>query len=177
MTDFVPMPLQSLIDTLEGVPYDEGKHDCYGSVRKFFRLGYDIHLRNYARPGDFAYAGVNLISWYFKNEGFNVVDVASDRMQVGDVLLMRIGNRCPHINHLGVAIASGRMLHHVVNAPCVAEMLNVTWRRRIMGIVRHPDVAALNAALISKTSVEDFLPEAVLHDRRKKIESAVGSGS
>lgn len=169
MSEFQPMGLQDLLDTLEGVPYKEGRDDCYGLVRKFYSLAYDIHLRNYARPGDFAYAGVNLISWYFKEEGFKIVDVAHDRLQIGDVLLMRIGNRCPHINHLAVAVEASRILHHVVDAPSVAERMNTTWSRRIMGVVRHPDVFALNQGVMPRTTIDQFLPEAVIHARQKLI--------
>lgn len=146
----------------EGRDYVEGKHDCYGLLRDYYREVFDIHLENYARPADFAYAGLDLISRYFADEGFKLVEVSANQLQFGDVLLLRIGNRCPTVNHVGVCVGTDRMLHHVVDTKSVVDVIDQRWRRRMMSVVRHPEVAPMAAKAASTIEITQLLPPHVI---------------
>lgn len=127
-----------------GIPYKEGRDDCYGLLRLYCRQEYDLHLANYARPGDFAYSGLDLLQNHFQDEGFRVVNISTHRLDYGDVLLLRVGHTCPTANHIGIYTGSQRFLHHLVDSQSSEDTLDVRWRRRVMSILRHPEIEALN---------------------------------
>lgn len=160
------------------IPYVEGKHDCYGLLRNYYREEYGIVLTNYARPGDFAYSGLDLIYQYFKDEGFKTVDISLNLLERGDVLLIRIGNQCPTVNHIGVSTGAGYFLHHVVDSPSREEVLSPNWKRRVMTVVRHPDVAEKNLSDAGEPiSLIEFLPPHVRHHIEQQIAPTLGPDS
>lgn len=154
---------------LLGVPYDDGDRDCYGLCRRFYMDNYDIVLPNYARSSSFFAEGVDLVSVFLCEEDFKVVDCATSSLEVGDGLLLCVpGRHWPegHINHLGVYVGNGTFIHHLFNKPSSEDYIDVAWSRRIMGVVRHPEIAEKNAVSLAADSINilDVLPD---HVKRK----------
>jgi cell wall-associated NlpC family hydrolase len=145
------------------LPYIEGEQDCYGLARRYFQDVYDLEMRNYARPLDFAWEGIDLIQDNFQTEGFCPVDVALNNLQVGDGVLMRLAG-CPKINHVGVYVGNNLILHHVYGKLSCTDNFSMNWKRRVAGIVRHPDVEEINRNRApEKLNFLDLLPPHVLH--------------
>jgi len=158
--------------TLQGIPYIEGKDDCYGLCRRYYAQAYDLHMLNYARPLNFAYAGIDLIGQYVQEEGFQIKDISLHRLEPGDGLLMSFSLRGMHpglVNHIGMYLGGGQILHHVWQAPSIIEPLTVRWKRRVMTVVRHPEVTAANKENRVEVDFIDLLPP---HLRHRYVEKA-----
>lgn len=146
--------LYDTYSNLLGLPYVEGRQDCYGLVRQFYLQVYGINLRNYARPTGFDHNGLDLIVENFPNEGFYVVTDAE--LQLGDGLLFGVAS--DKINHVGVYVGNQQILHHLFNDKSRLDPLDPRWYRRLLGRVRHPDVTELNNKNVQKVNLMDFLP-------------------
>lgn len=142
----------------EGTPYKLGRDDCYGLVRRWYRDKYGLNLTNYARPFAFEEDGLNLLTDYFNKEGFVIVSVPFNRLEIGDGILMRLANRTGHVNHVGVYVGNQYMLHHLFNQKSVADPLNSRWTSRVVDVVRHPDVTAKNMELMETIDILHLLP-------------------
>lgn len=158
------------IEDYEGTPYLTGKDDCYELVRRWYREEYEIHLKNYARPDDFAYSGLDLIQKFFMDEGFKVKDVSLNLLQKGDVLLIRIGNTCPTVNHLGVWTGHG-LLHHVADSPSRHEPLTTRWKHRTMTVLRHPEVEEILGEQVETVIFETLLSPQSRHRLHERVAS------
>jgi cell wall-associated NlpC family hydrolase len=142
----------------EGVPYKVGRDDCYGLARRWLKDKYGVTLTNYARPFGFEEEGLNLLTDFFQKEGFVIVSVPFNRLEIGDGLIMRLANRSGNPNHVGVYVGNGYMLHHLYNQKSVADPLTTRWTSRVVDIYRHPDVTAKNQELNAKVDILNFLP-------------------
>jgi cell wall-associated NlpC family hydrolase len=142
----------------EGTPYVVGRDDCYGLVRRWVKDKYGMKLTNYARPFMFEENGLPLLTDHFQREGFLIVNVPFNRLEIGDLLLMRLANKSGHANHIGVYVGNGYMLHHLFNRPSVADPLTSRWTGRVLDVIRHPDITETNQALIEKVDLLTYLP-------------------
>ena len=154
---------------LLNLPYDDGDADCYGLVRRFYADNYGIELPNYARSSSFFSDGIDLVTPFIQEEDFKVVDCAPSRLEVGDGLLLCVpGRQWPEgmINHIAVFVGNGTFLHHLYLKPSCEDYMSPSWSRRIMGVLRHPEIAEKNAAFLSQDSVDllTLLPD---HVKRK----------
>lgn len=158
-----------MYESLLGVPYDDGDHDCYGLCRRYYEKNYGMSLPNYARSADFFSAGIDLVSQFLLEADFAVVDVPLSRMEPGDGLLLCVPVRGwpqSRVNHVGVFVGNGTFIHHLWGKESCEDYLDATWARRILSVVRHPDIAEKNAAMIQATAV-DFLSMLPDHVKRK----------
>jgi cell wall-associated NlpC family hydrolase len=119
---------------------------------------YDMKLTNYARPLGWWDAGMNLLSEYFEREGFLIAMIALNKLEVGDLLLMRVANRSGVANHFGVYTGNGYVLHHLYGQKSKADPINERWKGRILDVLRHPDVTAKNEEGVEKVDLMTFLP-------------------
>jgi cell wall-associated NlpC family hydrolase len=140
---------------LLGTPYEDGRNDCYGLLRQYYAEAYGLKLRNYARPIDFA-QHLNLITENFSNEGFLIVDISLDQLELGDVLLFGL-NRPKYVNHIGAYVGNGWMIHHLYQRPSSKDALTSSWRQRVVSVVRHPDVADQNKLLTPQINFAELL--------------------
>lgn len=147
-----------------GRRYLDGRHDCYGLVRDFYRREYGLTLRNYARPVGFDHSGLLLLTDNFRREGFEIVNTPIALLEPGDGLLMMLASR--QVNHVGVYIGERKFLHHLYQRPSSAEMLDPRWQQRLSLIVRHPDVTEQNRRNQPKQVFLDLLPP---HLRNKVV--------
>lgn len=156
--------MQSYYDryaSLLGTPYAEGNDDCYGLLRKYAQKNYGLTLENYARPGDFAHSGQDLIMDYFKDEGFEIVQISLSKLQVGDVLLMRI-NGAPLVNHISIYVGNNMILHHLFGGISREDNLSDRWKSRVMSVVRHPEITRQNEANLQTFNMMDVIPKDAL---------------
>lgn len=141
---------------LLGIPYLDGKDDCYGLVRRYYHTEYGLILRNYARPIGFDKAGLSLLSDHFSKEGFVVVNIPLNQLQPGDAVLMAIASHTA--NHVGVYVGEGQFLHHLYRRPSELSPLDDRWKARVLYVVRHPDVEEVNNRREKVTSLSALLP-------------------
>ncbi|WP_319543151.1 C40 family peptidase [uncultured Pseudodesulfovibrio sp.] len=98
------------VPNLVGREFRHGITDCYGLVRDWYRLERHDLLPEYPRDDEWWLSGGNMLLDNFKDAGFHIVD---DAPRPGDVALLQI---CADtVNHCGVYIGQGLMLHHLVN--------------------------------------------------------------
>lgn len=150
------MALYDAYKHLVGLPYEEGNQDCYGLFRRYYKDNYGLELENYARPGDFAHAGLDLIMDYFKDEGFKLVEASLHRLELGDAVLCRI-NGAPLCNHVGVYVGNQMVLHHLYASLSKDEPYTDRWKSRTLSVVRHPEVTKKNLERIEPVDFMNFV--------------------
>lgn len=144
-------------EELLGREYSNGKMDCYAVVRDFFKLNWGIELTDYARPHLWwRNPEVKLYENNYHKEGFKVVDIPLDRVEIGDCVLFCIGS-AGQASHIAVYVGEGKFLHHFYNQRSVVEQLPRDFRRRIAGIIRHKDVPEIKPEKSSFDLTEDIL--------------------
>jgi cell wall-associated NlpC family hydrolase len=142
----------------EGTPYVVGREDCYGLVRRWMKDKYGLKLTNYARPFMFDDSGLPLLTDHFQAEGFQIVSVPFNRLDIGDLLLMRLANRSGHANHIGVYVGNGYLLHHLFNQKSVADPLTDRWTGRVLDVIRHPEITQKNLEQMERVDMMTYLP-------------------
>ena len=145
---------------LLGKEFIFGKQDCYSVVRDFYKDNYDIILPNYARPTEFWNYGMNMYMDRFRKNGFYVLDCHPSEYQPGDLVLMSISSTV--VNHAGILIDKGLMLHHLVGQISSTTPYRSIWRNNTMAIARHKD--AKNIQVAETANLLEHVPE---HIRRK----------
>lgn len=153
-------------------PYVDGKADCYGLARDYYKQEFGLELRNYARPIGFDHEGLDLLMDNFAKEGFEIVPVSGiSALEKGDGLLFSIlGSKT--VNHVGVYVGAGYFIHHLYQKLSKCEALDQRWYQRIALVVRNPEISAINIAKIGKVSLLDLLPP---HLRLKVQQNASSS--
>ena len=147
-----------------GRPYVDGVADCYGLVRDVYKVEYGIQLRNYARPLGFDHEGLNLLAENFQREGFEALNIPISLLEPGDGLLFQLASDLP--NHVGIHVDQGRFLHHLYRKSSSQDFLDLRWQRRLVSIVRHPDVTEFNRNNLKPVDALSLLPP---HLRRQAI--------
>lgn len=125
-------------ESLLGRQFKQGTADCYALGRDFYKLNFDIDLPNVARPTDFWKADLNVFGKHYHALGFRVLDVHPSEWRPGDVAMMAF--RTKYVNHCGVLLPEGKILHHLYNTISRTDDYNGTWRNITMYMLRHKDV-------------------------------------
>lgn len=121
---------------LVGRVFSHGILDCYALVRDYYRIHHDIALPNYERSMDWWHEGQDLYEDNFRDAGFSVI---TDEPRPGDVILMQI--RADVINHAGIYLGDGVMLHHMINRLSSRDPYGGYWMEVTRKIIRHKDLA------------------------------------
>ena len=111
--------------------FKHGVTDCYALIRDWYRTERGVILKDYARSWEWWNSGGNLYDEYFRDAGFEPIH---GEPQVGDVFLAQI--RSPVINHAGVYLGDGLILHHLTDRLSRREPA-FPWQRFITRWVRH----------------------------------------
>lgn len=154
-------------DNLLGLPYIEGKQDCYEIIRRFFSQNFEIELPNYARPHDWWNYKLDLYMERYHKNGFSVIDVLPSQYQIGDVFL--ISYRSEVANHAGVLVDNGMILHHFTNRLSSIDPYRGVWRNNTVAVLRHKDVVITDNQTI--VPIIDFVSPST----RRKIDAAIQS--
>lgn len=137
---------------LLGVPYLEGKDDCYGLVRAYFKHNYQVVLPNYARPLAFDHGGIDLIGTLKNNEDCEIVPMAKAFFKTGDVLIFSV--RSDRDNHFGIYVGNNMFIHHLINRRSEESNIDSVWFNRLTTVLRHKE-----AKQTETKSVWDFLTD------------------
>lgn len=134
-----------------GRPFVHGVFDCYALIRDVFRKGKDelakeqvawpfapILLPEFPRSDDWWNDGQNLYLDGFEKAGFK--EIPRSEAAAGDVFLTAIGNSHINpkkiINHGGVLLQNGELLHHFATQPSRRSIAG-PWMRSIQKFVRY----------------------------------------
>lgn len=122
------------IPPLEGRMFMHGVTDCYSLVRDYYRVEKGITLPDFPRDDDWWSAGQNLYEDNFERAGFKKLAGGEDDIVPGDCFLCKF--RSNVVNHAGIYVGNGLILHHVSGHVSGTSPLNI-WRRSIDYWVRY----------------------------------------
>jgi cell wall-associated NlpC family hydrolase len=137
--------------------------DCFGLLREFYKLQFDIEMPDFARPHDFWSKGMNLYVENAYSQGFRPIDVHPTEWQFGDVFLMAIDSRTA--NHAAILVEDNQILHHMYNQLSKVELYSGRFRNLTVGVYRHKDVK------IEQVESQGQLLDLVSPHIRKKIDA------
>lgn len=148
-------------------PYLWGKSDCFTLLRRFYNEGFGLEIPDYKRPES---VSSPLLAQMFiagaDENGFEHTDVKPIGISPGDLILMAI--KSATINHCGIYVGEGLILHHLTNKFSIAEMYRGSYRRYTCSILRHPEVYNHYLVDAPKVSIIDYYPEQI---RRRLLET------
>lgn len=129
----------------EGLEHREfiwGEQDCFALVRDFYKLNFDINIRDYARPNFWEADVMNIILEAYQHEGFvKIANWKLEDLRPGDVMCMCVRESNP--NHFGVYTGSNEFIHHLFGNLSAVSPLKGHWLHYTAFILRHPDVPDL----------------------------------
>lgn len=96
---------------LTGRPFVYGILDCYSTARDFYNAKHGILLPNYQREHGW-WKHSDLITKTYGDAGFVRVD---DELRPSDGILMSTMPKYRVVNHIGIYVGEGYMLHHPSN--------------------------------------------------------------
>lgn len=97
---------------LIGRPFIHGVSDCYSLVEDFYQRIHGISLPHESREWEWWAKGDNLYENGFESAGF--YEIGAEDVLPGDSFLAQIGSKV--VNHAGVFLGNGLILHHVGSA-------------------------------------------------------------
>ena len=147
---------------LLGRTFVHGRQDCYSLIRQFYADNFNILLRNYARPDDWWSTGGNLYMDLFRAEGFELFHGPPQEWEPADLVLMAI--RSTVVNHAGVFVENGQILHHLLGGLSRVDPYKGLTRNSTMAVLRHRDVKIVKP--VQSIEALDVLPPSV---RRKYL--------
>jgi proteasome lid subunit RPN8/RPN11 len=123
-----------------GRPFIHGVYDCYSLGRDHLRTTYGLVLPNFPRSVDWWEPGMkdNLLEDNFTKAGF--VAIGFNELKPGDALMCHFAH-AQKVNHCGVYIGDGRILHHLHGTPLKPRLSTIepvyNWRRFSTHALRH----------------------------------------
>ena len=123
---------------LLGKEFDEGRQNCYSTIRAFYDVVFGIELRDYANPHRWWDMGGNLFMENFQKEGFQLLNCPARDYQFGDVIIM--GINAPVGNHSAVIVENNKILHHLVGQRSCVTHYGGLFRNTTLAVLRRPDV-------------------------------------
>lgn len=117
---------------LIGRPFIHGSWDCYGLVRDWYQQERDITLPDFPREDNWWTRGENLYVRHYAEAGFYS---HADEIEPGDVILMQY--RADEINHAGIYLGDGKMLHHMYGQESAVVPYGGMWRERTLLTLRY----------------------------------------
>jgi cell wall-associated NlpC family hydrolase len=118
---------------LIGRSFRHGVTDCYALLRDYYALERGIELPEFPRRSQWWDLGGDMLAENFEQVGFRQLH-GPDQLAPGDALLGRIGGGV--VNHCGIYIGQGLILHHLTNRLSRREPLE-PWKRYISHYLRY----------------------------------------
>lgn len=160
------------LNNLEGREFQHGSTDCFGLLRDFFKLNFDIDTPDVARPDNWWEPDtdgnhLNLYMDYYVDCGFSLFNGHPRHRQPGDVILMAI--RAPVANHGAILLPNDQILHHLVGQrSCIETYNRPLFRDTTVAVLRHPQVDPNRFMEEVEIDVMTLLPDNI----RKQVEEA-----
>lgn len=126
---------------LIGRGFRHGVTDCYELVRDFYHEVHGVSLPSHPRSWEWWDEGENLYAEGFKEAGFH--EISLDQIQPGDAFMATIRSKA--INHAGVYLGNGLILHHTCGKhgydPSKLSVVEpaARWFNFVTKVVRHED--------------------------------------
>lgn len=127
VSKYIGLPFKPLGRAVDGC-------DCWGLARIIYRdeFGIDIPSLQYAAPYD-----PEELFGVMDDESRHWLPVELGKEKPGDILTLRALN--PHV---GIVVERGLMIHiQQTTAACIDRYKRSSWKKRIMGIYRHAQLA------------------------------------
>nr|WP_321513132.1 C40 family peptidase [uncultured Pseudodesulfovibrio sp.] len=121
---------------LTGRRFRHGVADCYSLVRDWYRLERGVILKDYPRSDEWWHGEDDLCMDSFIDAGFRDVDLGLEP-EVGDLVLMQVCSS--KVNHCGLYVGGGLMLHHLTNRLSRPDPYRV-WHKTVRRIGRRDRV-------------------------------------
>ena len=109
-----------------------GVFDCYGLIRDYIRKKTGKIVRNYPRDNYWWEKEPSMFKTLYKEAGFEYID--QSQAKEGDVFFMQL--RAPVVNHSGIYLGNGRILHHLYGKLSREEPME-RWMKYITDWVRY----------------------------------------
>ena len=120
-------------EPLIGRVFRHGITDCYALVRDYYANELDASLPELPRRAAWWENGGNLLEEHFQEFGFRRLG-GSDELEPRDAILAQFGGGV--VNHCGVYIGQGLILHHLANRLSRRDPVE-PWRRYITHYLRY----------------------------------------
>ena len=141
---------------LVGKRFVMGSSDCFSLVIDFYKVNFDIEIRNYARPSDWNSDVIDIIGLAHPLEGFQKVLDWEKNLQPGDVLCMALGTALP--NHYAVYLGGNEVIHHLYQGKSLVEPLRGAYRKSTCYVLRHHKLD-LKEEQLPQLNLVEFLRE------------------
>jgi len=115
-----------------GRDYVIGVSDCFNLVSDWFLLNKQVQLGFHSRDEQWMDSDYDWFESRFKAEGF--VEIQANEYQVGDVVLIRIGNR-KHANHCAVITDTNQITHQLFKRFSSTDRLD-RWQKLVTHYLR-----------------------------------------
>lgn len=149
---------------LVGLPYIDGRQDCYSVCRRYYADVWGIELPNFARPNRFwDDPNMDLYSRY-ADQGF--APVFDGVYKTGDAVLMPLLSRIN--SHAGVVVDDNKLLHHLPNQLSSVDPLRPKWSNRVTVHLRHPKITEALEATQEVVHIHEVIDADILRDPRIK---------
>lgn len=120
-------------DELIGRQFIHGIFDCYSLIRDYYRIVRKITIPEFPRENNWWMKNQNLYSENFEKAGFRKL-TDKETPQEHDVFLTNVRSKV--LNHGGVYIGRGLILHHLSNSVSRRSPIEL-WRNRISVWLRY----------------------------------------
>lgn len=156
---------------LLGRVYITGKQDCGSLIKDFYQDNFDIELTDYARPDNWWQHGMNIYYDIFRDEGFQLMNITVDQMQIGDIMLMAFVSPFP--DHAAIYVGQGKIIHHFYQKLSECEGIRNCHRNTLLAIGRRPDII-IKPPAAEELNLINMLPPYFKHRLADKLEGAHG---
>lgn len=147
------------LDDLIGLPYVEGRQDCFTCVRNFFRKC-GLLLPNFARPQLFwQHENMDLYAHY-RDFGFH--PIFDQEPEPGDVLFMPLMARVN--SHAVVAIGQNQILHHPPGQVSRIDPYRPKWSNRTTIHARNPEIHEMLKPQVNRKQLHEVINAHVLRN-------------
>lgn len=153
---------------LVGLPYLDGRQDCYSLMRHYYQGAWGVTLPNLARPSRFwEDPSLDLYGMY---QRFGFQQVFDAKVEIGDALLMPIMTRMN--SHAAAVVDDNLILHHLPGKLSSLDPLRPKWSSRALVHLRHPAVTKARDQLPTKIHLHEVLDAEIL--RNPKVQNEIG---
>jgi proteasome lid subunit RPN8/RPN11 len=109
-----------------------GVFDCYSLVRDYYRIERNVAIPIFPRDNFWWEKDPSLLKDHCEEAGFDYID--ESQAKEGDVFFMQL--RAPVINHSGIYLGNGEIIHHLYNKLSRQEPLG-RWTKYITDWLRY----------------------------------------
>lgn len=119
--------------SLLGRTYLSGVSDCYSIVKDYYKMAYNINLRDAERWELWWKEADLIVEDVWEEMGF--YKLKDEPLQAGDVLVMQMGGR--RLDHLAVYAGNGKIVHHCFRRISCLDLYAGMWQNNTVFRLRN----------------------------------------